>query len=264
MLPLKDNIRTRRAPVVTWALIAINVAVFLYTYTRPATTLPAAADGRPVPVSGFDRITLEYGFTPCELADRCATPDEGEVTVEGTEGVGAKVHVPSEPVYLTLLTALFMHGGLLHIAGNMLFLWIFGNNVEDSMGRLGYLIFYLLAGLAASLTQFAIDTSSNVPNIGASGAIAGVLGAYLVLFPRARVLTAITLVIFFYVREIPALFVLGAWFVLQLLNGSASLAGPAGSSDVAYFAHIGGFVAGLVLVRAFARRRTPPRPPRYA
>jgi membrane associated rhomboid family serine protease len=255
VLPLSDNIRARRRPFVTWTLMAISIAVFVFTYTQPETTLPGYDNGRPVRVSGFEALTVEYGFVSCELAENCEQPNRSEVTATGNEDETAAVRVPERSPYLTLFTSMFMHGGLLHIVGNMLFLFIFGNNVEDRMGRLGYLVFYLLAGLAADLAQFATDTASDIPGIGASGAIAGVLGAYLVLFPRARVLTALTLLIFFYVVEIPAIIVLGLWFVLQLASGSAALVGPEqGGGGVAYFAHVGGFVAGLVLVRLFARR----------
>jgi membrane associated rhomboid family serine protease len=255
VLPLKDNIPTLRRPVVTWLLLLVNVAVFLATVTAPDTTLPDYDAGTPVPVSGFDAVTLEYGFTPCELTERCEADDRGQVLVAGTEQDVEAVRVPEVPVVLTLLTSMFMHGGLLHLGGNLLFLYIFGNNVEDAMGRLRFVLFYLVSGGAASLLQWAIGPTSDIPNIGASGAIAGVLGAYLVLFPRARVLTALTLLIFFYVVEIPAIIVLGLWFVLQLASGSAALVGPEqGGGGVAYFAHVGGFVAGLVLVRLFARR----------
>jgi membrane associated rhomboid family serine protease len=261
VIPLRDNQPTRRRPVVTFAIIAINVAVFLFSISQPDRSLPRYdGDGR-VKVSGFDATTLEYGFVPCELAESCTRPDYGQVE-EGSQVVD--VRVPDVPVYLTLLTAMFMHGGWLHLVGNMLFLWIFGNNVEDAMGRLRFIVFYLLSGFAASLTQFAIDTSSDVPNIGASGAIAGVLGGYLLLYPRAKVLTVVPLLIFFYVVEIPAVLVLLTWFALQLLDGSAALANPDASFGVAYFAHIGGFVAGFVLVKPFTAGRGPPPAPRYA
>jgi len=258
VIPLKDNLPTLRRPVVTWALIAVNVIVFLYSIGQTTRTLPDYQGEATVAVAGFDEITLEYGFVPCELARSCAHPDLGDASVAGGDGSTAQVRVPEQPAWLTLLTAMFMHGGWLHIAGNMLFLWIFGNNVEDAMGRVRFLVFYLFCGLAASLTQFVIDTGSQVPNIGASGAIAGVLGGYVLLYPKARVLTAITLLVFFYVVEIPAVFVLLAWFALQVLDGSAALVAPGQSFGVAYFAHIGGFVAGAALVRAFARRRRPP------
>ena len=265
MLPLKDNVPTLRRPVVTWVLLVVNILVFAATVTAPDTTLPDFDGGTRVPVSGFDAVTLEYGFTPCELSERCPADDRGTVVVAGTESDVETVRVPDVPVLLTLLTSMFLHGGLLHLGGNMLFLFIFGNNVEDAMGRLRFVLFYLVAGLAAHLVQFSIDPASDIPNIGASGAIAGILGGYLLLYPRARVLTAITLVIFFYVIEVPALLVLGLWFVLQIVDGSAALASPQ-SGGVAYWAHIGGFVAGFLLIRLFTRGRSPapPRRGRYA
>lgn len=151
---------------------------------------------------------------------------------------------------LTILTSMFLHGGLLHLGGNLLYLWIFGNNVEDVMGRLRFLAFYLLCGLAGALAQIAVRPSSQVPMIGASGAIAGVLGAYLVMFPAARVMTLFFFVFFVRLIPVPALIVLGSWLLVQLIN--ASHMGPGG---VAWFAHLGGFLAGLVLIVPFRRRR---------
>ena len=148
---------------------------------------------------------------------------------------------------------MFMHGGLLHLGGNMLFLWIFGNNVEDAMGPVKFVIFYLLAGVAALALQTVIDPSSQVPTLGASGAIAGVLGGYILLFPRARVVTVIFIVFFFTILELPALLVLGFWFLQQALFADVDLGGSGGG--VAYFAHIGGFVFGLLAIRLFASRK---------
>jgi membrane associated rhomboid family serine protease len=147
---------------------------------------------------------------------------------------------------------MFMHGGLLHLGGNMLFLWIFGNNVEDSMGRVRFIVFYLLGGGAALAAQTAADPNSTVPTIGASGAVAAVLGAYALLYPRARVVTLVIIIFFITLIELPALLVLGGWFLLQVLNASAEQVGQGG---VAYFAHIGGFVFGLLLIKLFANRR---------
>jgi membrane associated rhomboid family serine protease len=163
------------------------------------------------------------------------------------------------------LTSMFMHGGWIHIAGNMLFLWIFGNNVEDSMGRVRFVVFYLTAGLAATALQtfvtFELGTAEDsfIPNVGASGAIAGVLGAYFLTFPHARVLTIVTLGFFFIPFQIPALFFLGFWFLFQLWQGGFDLFAPSGGGGVAFFAHIGGFAFGLVAVWVF-RRDTPMRP----
>ena len=167
---------------------------------------------------------------------------------------GARFDLPS--TYVTVFTAMFMHGGLLHLGGNMLFLWIFGNNVEDSMGPVKFLLFYLLGGLAATAGQLLVGPDSMVPNIGASGAIAAVLGGYILLFPRARVVTIIFIVFFFTILELPALLILGFWFIQQALFGYFDLAsGAAQGGGVAYFAHIGGFVFGLIAIKLFADER---------
>jgi membrane associated rhomboid family serine protease len=155
------------------------------------------------------------------------------------------------PVVATLFTSMFLHGGFLHIAGNMLYLWIFGNNVEDSMGRMRFIVFYFLCGIVAAYAHALANTASTVPMIGASGAISGVLGAYLLLYPRARVLTLIAFGLYIRTVEVPAMFVLGFWFVLQFLNALVS-AGAGGG--VAWYAHIGGFVAGILLIGLFKRR----------
>ena len=261
MFPLKDNIQARRFPVLTVALIAINVIVF-FGFEVTGISLDGAK-------TDSERV-VEYGLIPYELTN----PGEncGVVTQEGVNSQGMIVQqqgvacqgkdgfdapVPDQrPVWITIFTAMFMHGGLLHIAGNMLFLWIFGNNIEDSMSRWRFIAFYLAGGIAASLAQVAIDPSSTVPTIGASGAIAAVLGGYAILYPRARVVTMIFIIFFFTVIELPALLVLGAWFLLQLFYGSADLTSPVsgGGGGVAYFAHIGGFVAGMILIKVFANR----------
>jgi membrane associated rhomboid family serine protease len=267
VIPLRDNVPTLRRPIVTWVIIVVNYAVFLFSIAQPARSLPRYDGDGKVAISGFDAITLQYGFTPCELSNRCDRQNYGEALPVGTSSADESVHVRVRhaAAWLTLLTAMFMHGGWLHILGNMLFLYVFGNNVEDAMGRGAFVLFYLLGGLAASLTQFAIDTSSDVPNIGASGAIAGVLGGYVLLYPRARVLTAIPLLVFIYMAELPAVLVLTTWFGLQVLDGSAGLVNPDASLGVAYFAHIGGFAAGFLLVRLFAwPRRTRQRRLSYA
>ena len=221
MLPLRDFIPTRRFPVLTVSIIVVNIIAFAYE-------LLAEAGG-----------TLEQTFYTM-----------GVVPFEVTHNFGPAVA-------LSFLTSLFLHGGFMHIAGNMLYLWIFGNNVEDSMGRGRFLVFYLIAGITASAAQVLASPSSPVPTIGASGAIAGVLGAYIVLFPNARVQTLIFLGYFARMAHLPALLVLGFWFVLQLFNGLLAF-GVAQAGGVAWFAHVGGFVAGLLLVRLFTlgRRRS--------
>src|SRR4051812_32108933 len=239
MLPLRDNIPTARPPYVTYALIAANVLVYFF-WQRGGLTLGDPSSSHYI----------------CQLQGWAAIPYE--VTHPGADQVLIASGCPTEPdapAYLTIFSAMFMHGGLLHLGGNMLFLWIFGNNVEDSMGPVKFLLFYLLAGVAALALQVVIDPSSQTPTLGASGAIAGVLGGYLLLFPRARVVTVIFIIFFFTILELPALLVLGLWFLQQALFGYFDLAQPTGSGGgVAYFAHIGGFVFGLLTVRWFANR----------
>ena len=247
MFPLKDDIPTRRFPILTVALIAVNVVMFF--------GFQGAFFGSD---EKFNERVVEYGAIPYEVThpgDECQVSASGrELICEGQEGVSDDAPGQAS-TWLTLLTSMFMHGGLLHIAGNMLFLWIFGNNIEDSMGRARFLAFYLLGGLAALLAQVVIQPDAAVPTIGASGAVAAVLGGYALLYPRARVVTVIFIVIFFTVIELPALLVLGGWFLLQALNGASELATPvAGGGGVAYWAHIGGFLFGLVAIRLFATR----------
>jgi rhomboid family protein len=241
LIPLKDNIPTRSLPYVTIALIVINVLVFVF-FEHSSPSLGAPSDSK----------VVKYGLIPYELAHpgkECDLDPSGAVLCEGQPGVSGKAS--SQPsTYVTLFTSMFMHGGFLHIAGNMLFLWIFGTNVEDSMKKWKYLIFYLLGGLVASLAQVAVDPSSTAPGIGASGAIAAVLGGYALLYPRAKVVTAVILIFFITLLELPALLVLGAWFALQLLD--AVVQSPLSGGGVAYFAHIGGFVFGLLLIKLFA------------
>lgn len=218
MLPLKDNIPTDRFPIVTVVIIAINVLVFLYEFSLGA---------------GVDDFLSRYGMTPYEISQGVSLYSRGGL-----------------PVYATLFTSMFLHAGILHLGGNMLFLWIFGNNVEDSMGRFRFVIFYLLCGLVASLAQIAIDPASPIPNVGASGAIAGVLGGYILLYPRARVTTLVFLGIFITFIELPAAMVLLFWIILQIVAGLAGLYST-GAEGVAYFAHIGGFIAGLAAIKIF-------------
>ena len=246
MLPLKDNIPTDRFPVVTVVLIVLNVVMFFGFQG-------ASWDGGGFAVD--QQNVVEYAEIPYEITNsgkHCALTDVGEVECEGRELADGEA--PDQPAtWLTLLTSMFMHGGLLHIGGNMLFLWIFGNNVEDSMGRAKFVAFYLLGGLAATAAQVAFDTDSAVPTLGASGAVAAVLGAYALLYPRARVVSLIFIIIFITVIELPAWLVLFGWAILQVFSAS-SQAGLEGGG-VAYWAHIGGFVFGLALIKLFATRQ---------
>lgn len=214
MIPLRDNIPSSRAPVVTVGLIIANILVYLNQMRLP-------------PRAAVQFIYL-YGLTPLEISS-------GDLLIPHPV-----------PLYATLFTSMFVHGGLFHLGGNMLYLWIFGDNVEDRIGRLKFLAFYLLSGLAGAAAQIWADPVSKIPMVGASGAISGVLGAYLFLFPHARVLTLIPLGFFYRVAEIPALIVLGFWIIVQILNGAMTLGVQVGG--VAWLAHVGGFVAGLMMV----------------
>jgi membrane associated rhomboid family serine protease len=225
MIPLKDDLPTRRPPLVTVGLIAFNVLAFAYQLS-----LEGASPGGARAAQAF---VLEFGLIPCRLTGMCQ--------VAG--------NLPS-PLF-TVFSSMFLHGGLFHIAGNMLYLWIFGNNVEDTLGHGRFLVFYLLCGVAAALTQTAVGPDSTVPVIGASGAVSGVLGAYLLLFPQAYVLTLVIFGFFWRLVRIPAMVVLGFWIVIQVLNGLGTLGRSGG---VAWFAHIGGFAAGMGLLFVFRPR----------
>ena len=247
MFPLKDNIPTDKFPVVTVALIVLNVLAY-FLWQRGGITL-----GDPSSPHYLDNL-VRYSEFPYEVThpgQQCI-PANSE-TFECAKSYGAQYDLP--PTYLTVFTAMFMHGGLLHLGGNMLFLWIFGNNVEDSMGPVKFVIFYLLAGLAATAGQLLVGPDAKVPNLGASGAIAGVLAGYLILFPRARVVTVIFIIFFFTIVELPAVLILGFWFIQQLLFGYFDLNSGGVGGGVAYFAHIGGFVFGLLAIKLFADER---------
>ncbi len=222
MLPLRDDNPTRVAPVVNWALIFVNVVVFLYQVSLGPRQ--------------EQRLIYEYGAIPAVIFGYKTLP----------------AYLAVIPAKASLFTSMFLHGGWLHLIGNMWYLWIFGDNIEESMGRLRYLAFYLICGIAASCSHVLSNPESFLPSIGASGAISGVLGAYLLLFPRARVLVLIPLGFFTRLIYIPAGFVLGFWFVLQLLSGS--MGGPQNGGGVAFWAHIGGFIAGMLLVGLFKKR----------
>ena len=257
MFPLKDNIPTDRTPYVTIALIVANVLVY-FLWQRGGLSF-----GDPSSPHYIHQLS-DYGAFPWEFTHpgkHCQLLETGQALCEGQPGVNGMAD-PQPATWITPFTAMFMHGGLLHLGGNMLFLWIFGNNVEDSMGRIRFAIFYVLGGLAALAVQILVNANDGIPTLGASGAIAAVLGGYLLLYPKARVLTVIFIIFFFTLVEIPALFVLGFWFLLQLWDATNSQPGGGG---VAYFAHIGGFAFGLLLIRAFARRQKdiPPRFPVY-
>ena len=233
MIPLKDDVPGRSVPFVTVGLIALNLVAFVYQASLAIDT--RGPDGR-----AAEAFIVEFGLVPCRLTGGCLTSD-----------------FPS-PV-LTIFTSMFLHGGLFHIGGNMLYLWIFGDNVEDRLGHGRFLVFYLLAGVAAALAQTLVSPESRVPMVGASGAVSGILGAYLFLFPYATILSLVTFGFFIKLIHVPATIVLGFWVVVQFLNGyltySARSLGRGESGGVAWFAHIGGFLAGIVLLFLLRPRR---------
>ncbi|NOZ24655.1 MAG: rhomboid family intramembrane serine protease [Nitrospirae bacterium] len=222
MIPFKDENPTRTFPFFTIAIIALNTLVFFVEVFHP---------------SGMKTLVYEYGAVPRNL-----------LSFRGGQPV---------PAVLTVFTSMFMHGGLLHIAGNMLYLWIFGNNIEDRLGHFRYLVFYMLSGIVAAYANSLASPSSQIPMIGASGAVSGILGAYLLLYPHARVHTLVFIGFFIQIIRVPALIVIGFWGVIQIINGIVSK-GLASQGGVAWFAHIGGFIFGLLTIHLWVpgkRRR---------
>ncbi len=222
MFPLKDDVPSRTVPIVTIGLIALNMLVFLYEFSL-------ALGGEAGAEASAQAFVREFGVIPCRLSGGCRS----------------NADFPG-PI-LTVFTSMFVHGGVFHVLGNMLYLWIFGDNVEDTLGHGRFLVFYLASGVAAVLAQTLANPSSQIPMIGASGAVSGVLGAYLILFPHAGILTLLVLGFFIRMIRVPAIIVLGFWMVVQLINGLAGL-GRSESGGVAWFAHVGGFAAGLILL----------------
>ena len=231
MFPISDDNPRIGTPYVTWSVIGACVLVFFWQVSLGA--------------SGGEIAIYEFGMIPARLLGTAALDPE----------------LIAVPAWSTVFTSMFMHGGWLHLGFNMLFLWIFGDNVEDCMGHARYLIFYLVCGVAAALAQAFVSPGSTIPMVGASGAISGVLGAYLLLHPRATVRTVIFLGVFVTMMHLPALIVLGLWFLMQLVSAAFSNSGEAG---VAFWAHVGGFVAGMALVPLFKKREVELfQPPRY-
>ncbi|MDD3655210.1 MAG: rhomboid family intramembrane serine protease [Atribacterota bacterium] len=223
MLPLWDEIPTRKVPIITIVLVLINCLVYYYQFFI---------------VIDQNIFIYAYGLIPFEI----------------TKGVDLFPPGPS-PIYFTVLSSMFMHGSFVHLFGNMLYLWIFGNNVEDYLGKFRYIIFYVLSGVFAALGQVIVSSNSQIPMIGASGAVAGVLGAYFILFPRARITTLIFFGFFIRLIKLPALFVLGLWIIFQLFYGLSDLSSSGGVTGVAWFAHIGGFIGGIILIKLFNTRK---------
>lgn len=256
MIPIGDSLRSRTTPWVNWLIIALNFLVFFYELTlmnQPSDPPLVIGQER---ASELDRWTFAWGAVPCRLTDQCPNNQTGS-TVEGLQGP------PHE--LINLVTSMFIHGGWAHILGNMLFLFIFGDNIEDAMGHLGYLLFYVAGGILAGLAQIMSDAAGVVPAVGASGAIAAVLGAYLVTYPRASVQVVIPIIIIPFFTRVPAVLMMGLWFVTQIVGLGSVTNATGGEGGVAYGAHIGGFLAGLVLVFFFrGRQRSEDRNRRYA
>ena len=218
MIPLRDETPTRIYPFVTLSLVILNVAIFLLEFVMG---------------DNVNVLFYRFGMIPARLANNWTDP--------GT--------------LMTLFTSMFLHGGWAHLIGNMVYLWIFGDNIEDRMGHVRFILVYLCAGVAASLVEVFVDPTVNIPTVGASGAIAGVLGAYFILYPRSRITTLIFFGFFIRLIKMPALFVLGLWIIFQLFYGLSNLSLSEANSGVAYFAHIGGFIGGMILIKLFRHQR---------
>ena len=226
MFPIRDNVPSRSFPVITILLIVVNAAIFLLEVAMG-----------PRALAGF-------------VARNALIPDHVTSYFSG-------VHLPAGHIFFPFFSSMFLHGGWLHLIGNMWFLWIFGDNVEDRLGHLRFLVFYIACGLLGNVAHYAFNSASSMPSLGASGAIAGVLGAYAISYPRARILVLLPIFFFIQFIELPALVVLGFWFLLQFLNGAASFVRSSGTGGVAWWAHIGGFVGGIAIFYLFRPR------PRY-
>jgi membrane associated rhomboid family serine protease len=226
MIPLKDMTPRRSVPVITLLLIAANALVFLHQVSLP----PKAGEA----------FVMAYGMVPANI----------QYALSGTH------HETIQRAFETLFTCMFLHGGWMHIIGNMWFLWIFGGNVEDRLGPVGYLLFYFVSGIGSSFSELLFTWGSHAPSIGASGAISGVLGAYVIFFPSSRILTLVPLFIIWFLARIPAVIFIVLWFVVQLLSGVGSLGetGPGAAAGVAWWAHVGGFAIGLLIALAVGRR----------
>jgi membrane associated rhomboid family serine protease len=256
VIPLKDENPTRTFPAVTLLFIATCVVVYFFFQPTGTSLLGRTAEQDEQELE----FTLKYAAIPCEVVEgrpltvgeAVRTFNEGD-TSACNEAPESQPFEPEKRVWLAILFSMFLHGNLLHIAGNMLYLWVFGNNIEDVMGKLGFVAFYLAGGLAATVAHIAVDPNSTVPVVGASGAIAAVMGAYLVLFPNAPIKTLIVFYFIFF-REISAKWLLGFWLISQFFIGSGS--------GVAWMAHVGGFVFGVVVALALRSRLRPRRQPR--
>jgi membrane associated rhomboid family serine protease len=228
MFPIRDDQPRYSTPVVNYFIIALNICVYVFF------EIPVQLQGQ----RAFDVLMFQFGLIPQHF----------------TRALGGSHQYALPATLLTIFTSMFLHGDFFHILGNLWFLWIFGDNIEDYLGHFPYLIFYLVCGFAAAITDIAIDPSSRLPTIGASGAIAGVMGAYVLLYPRARVLTLVVLIIFFTFWWIPAWIFLGYWFLIQFVATSVVASGAHQTGGIAFAAHVGGFITGLILIKVFPQR----------
>jgi membrane associated rhomboid family serine protease len=230
MIPIRDDQPRFSTPYITYFIVALNVVIFLFE-------LSVGAQSR----GQLNALIYEFGVVPRQVT--------GSLTGASQLGLVGAV--------ITIFTSMFLHGSWLHIIGNMWVLWIFGDNIEDHLGHFSYLVFYLVCGCAAAVTHILLNAGSNVPTVGASGAIAGIMGAYFLLYPKARVLTIVPLIIFFTFWWLPAWIVLGYWFLIQFLSGAATSVAYSSSSSggIAFWAHVGGFVAGIILIKMLPERR---------
>ncbi len=253
MIPITDRNPTRRFPVMCVILIAINLVVFLYDHYLPITVQMLARDqyGRLYAVQDqMGSLSYRFAMIPAYVTENFPPDGSHPLTPLGIQ-----------PAWLTLFTSMFLHANWLHVGGNLLYLWIFGNNIEDVLGRAKFLLFYLACGVGASLVHILSDTTSIVPTVGASGAIAGLMGAYVLLYPHARVLSLVPIFgIISTLIEVPAIFVIGYWFVLQIINSTWLRGGEmlTHGGGVAYMAHIGGFALGLMLIAFWGGRKLIP------
>ena len=255
MIPLHDNLPTRRFPIVCILLIAANVVVFLVDQAT-SVQVTVNQNGAPIGYQSMGGLSVYYSMIPAYITGRAAADQ-------------LPLPITVQPAWLTIFTAMFLHANWLHIGGNMLYLWIFGNNIEDALGSVRFLLFYLACGVGAAVVFIASDPASTVPTLGASGAIAGVMGAYIYLYPRAQVLNLIFLGFIVFFRELPAYIVIGFWIVLQIIDANLLRNGAmAQGGGVAYLAHVGGFFTGMILIvllggRRLAASSPPPLPAAY-
>jgi len=227
MIPIRDDQPRFSTPYVTYFLVALNTLVFLIELSVGMQSQHA-----------LNAFVYQFGVVPAHV----------------TAALGGSPRLSLADAFVPILTSMFLHGSWLHIIGNMWVLWIFGDNIEDYLGHFPYLIFYLVTGFVASVTHILLNLQSNMPTVGASGAIAGVMGAYFVLYPRSRVLTIVPLIIFFTFWWLPAWIVLGYWFVIQLLSGTTIAVSSSSGGGIAFWAHVGGFVAGIILIKIVPER----------